>query len=554
MRDSVAAVLLAAALAAPALAEEVVLATVDGEPVTAADLEEEFTRRHAGHARFLGGPSEIREFLDKVIDRRLLIAEAYRLELDRVPVVAESVAAFAEQKAIERLLAEEITEKAKPTEDEIREAWKTKTTTLTDVRQIVVETADEARAVRAELAAGADFETLARARSKARSRLRGGRLGEVGWGSQALEWEAAVEQLEPGALSEPIAGPEGWEIVQLVGRRTVEPPDYSKARSRIADILERRALARRRVELVAELDRRYGLRANPAVVATPANLARLLGEAPATVLYRWQGGELDLATFAQGLDLAALAAAPVEAAQAELDGLLRRTVNDALVRAETRRRALAERPDVAAEVARHREALMEQVLYADHVLAGLTVPEAEVRAWYDQHPEDAVSSERRRISQIVTRERAEAEAVAARLAAGEEFARLAREVSIDVMSGKAGGDIGWVDTADMGSEFAAVAALAVGEVAGPIESKFGWHLMRLEAIEAPRPRPYEEVREALSARLLDAAKTARRTEWVRQLRAASEVIVDDAAIERWAAAVEDPGEAPPSHRPGARSK
>jgi parvulin-like peptidyl-prolyl isomerase len=375
---------------------------------------------------------------------------------------------------------------------------------------------------------------------------------EVGWGSQSLEWEAAVERLEPGALSEPIAGPEGWEIVQLVGRRTVEPPDYSKARTRLADILERRALARRRAEFVEELDRRYGLRANPAVVATPAHLAKLVGEAPATVLYRWQGGELDLATFARGLDLAALAAAPAEAAQAELDSLLRRTVNDALVRAEARRRAVAERPDVVAEVARHREALMEQVLYADHVLAGLTVPEAEVRAWYDQHPEDAVSTERRRIAQIVTRERAEAEAVAARLAAGEEFAALAREVSIDVMSGKAGGDIGWVETADMGAEFAAVAALAVGEVAGPIESKFGWHLMRLEAIEAPRPRPFEEVREALAARLLEAAKTERRTEWVRQLRAASEVVVDDAAIERWAAEVEDVGEAPPSHRAGAR--
>ena len=56
-----------------------VLARVGDEPVTATQLEREFTDRHAGHARFLGGESEVREFLDKVIDRRLLLQEAYRL-------------------------------------------------------------------------------------------------------------------------------------------------------------------------------------------------------------------------------------------------------------------------------------------------------------------------------------------------------------------------------------------------------------------------------------------------------------------------------------------
>ncbi|NLN12023.1 MAG: hypothetical protein GX178_10505, partial [Acidobacteria bacterium] len=343
-----------------------VLARVGDEPVTATQLEREFTDRHAGHARFLGGESEVREFLDKVIDRRLLLQEAYRLGLDRVPAVATAADAWAENKAVEWLLDREITARARPSEAAIRAAWEERTTTLYRVSQIVVATRDEAERLAAELRAGADFGELAREHSTARSRFARGALGEVGWGTMSPEWEAVVFALAPGETSAPFASSEGWQLVRLEARRSVEKPDFAMARGRIAKILETRALADRRQQYGAELWAKYRVQPTPEAGLEPAALARLQASAPATVLYRWQGGALDLGTFATGLDLAALAAVP--AARAELERLLRLTVNDALVRLEVRARRVLAEPDLAPELRHHREGLMESVLYADHVL------------------------------------------------------------------------------------------------------------------------------------------------------------------------------------------
>jgi hypothetical protein len=90
---------------------------------------------------------------------------------------------------------------------------------------------------------------------------------------------------------------------------------------------------------------------------TPGGLAALASSAPEAVLASWDGGTLDLATFAGALDLAALAAAPVDLGQRHLDELLRKTVNDALVRRGSRP-ADSQQADLAAEVKTERENLM----------------------------------------------------------------------------------------------------------------------------------------------------------------------------------------------------
>ncbi|KAB2956988.1 MAG: hypothetical protein F9K18_12970 [Thermoanaerobaculia bacterium] len=540
---------LAALAVAPsaAPAADLVLARVDGEPVTASEVDVEFTARHAGHAKFMGGPKEIREFLDKVIDRRLLLQEAYRLGLDGIPAVHERVAAYAENRGVQELIAREIKAKAKPTEAEILDAWEKRTTTLYQVLQIVVATREDAEDVARRLASGADFGELARERSIARTRFRGGMIPSVGWGTMSPEWEAAVFALEPGQTSAPFETAEGWEIVRLVNRRAVEKPDLGKARGRISTILEQRGLEARRRAFSEELWAKYHARLAPGVEFRPAAIAALAKSAPATVLATWDGGALDLATFATGLDLDGLAAQPGRAAQAELDRLVRFTVNDGLVRREVVARALASTPEVARDVRRYQENLMEQVLYADHVLKGLVVGEEEVRAWFDAHPDEFRAPERRRTAQIVVGTKEEAERLRARLAAGEEFGALAREASLDTASAAAGGDLGWTSSQEVPAEFSEVLALPTGETSAPIQSKHGWHLMQVTEIEAPRPMSYEEARDGLRDRLFERRKTERRAEWVRKLRAVTPVEIDQQAIEKLAADKEDAGDAPPSH-------
>ena len=216
----------------------------------------------------------------------------------------------------------------------------------------------------------------------------------------------------------------------------------------------------------------------------------------------------------------------------DVDGL--KTVNDALLRLEVAARRIEERPEVAAAAKAVREQLMENALYSDYLLRGVELQEAEVRAWYDAHRGDWVAPERRHVAHIVAATREAAEALRARLDNGEPFEKVAAASSQDPQTAKAGGDLGWVTAKETPAEFAPVMQLASGEVSAPLQSSFGWHLVKVLQVDPARQLAYEEVADRLRQQLLDRKRTEKRAEWIRRLRAATPIEIDSKAIEAFA--------------------
>ncbi len=113
----------------------------------------------------------------------------------------------------------------------------------------------------------------------------------------------------------------------------------------------------------------------------------------------------------------------------------------------------------------------------------------------------------------------EAQALRAQLSEGAEFAELARQHSRDPGSGAAGGDLGWFGMGRMVAPFeAAVVALEPGETSQPVESRFGWHIIRLEDVRIAEAPPLEAVRaelerqvqiDAVMARIAEAREAVR---------------------------------------------
>ncbi len=92
---------------------------------------------------------------------------------------------------------------------------------------------------------------------------------------------------------------------------------------------------------------------------------------------------------------------------------------------------------------------------------------------------------------ILVETQEEAEQVLARLAAGEAFEDLARELSLDTTSGQEGGDLGWFPRGWMVEPFEEAAfGLAPGETSDPVQSQFGFHIIRV--LERDAERPLEE--------------------------------------------------------------
>lgn len=115
---------------------------------------------------------------------------------------------------------------------------------------------------------------------------------------------------------------------------------------------------------------------------------------------------------------------------------------------------------------------------------------------------------------ILVESEEEANDVSARLAAGEDFADLAAELSIDTSSGINGGDLGFVSRGVfVPSVDEAVFELPMGEVSEPIESDFGWHVIEVLAREVQELSPVDYQR----------SQSLAYDEWLTEARVAVEV-------------------------------
>ena len=97
----------------------------------------------------------------------------------------------------------------------------------------------------------------------------------------------------------------------------------------------------------------------------------------------------------------------------------------------------------------------------------------------------------------------DAKEVLRKLANGDSFATLAKDLSRDKMSARRGGDLGWTAPQVFGPEI--VAAVRKGSSRGlipfPILSKFGWHVVEVQDVRPAQLPPFEEVKDEIEARM-----------------------------------------------------
>lgn len=507
------------------------VAVVNGEAITPADLKAEFKARHGGHEKFLLGEVEAKKFLEVVIDSKLLVQEAYRLELDQQKDIVKSANELAERKAVEHLVKVEIEDKAQPKPEEVKAAWETNTAALYRARQIAVETKAEADVVLASLLAGADFEALARQCSLAPSKQHGGNLPFLGWGSMEAGWEKAVFALQPGETAGPIKTHMGWEVVRLVEMQPVTRPEFEKAKSKIEGTLKKRNLDERKKALSEFLWKKYGAKRTAADLSFEglAAAAKAKSEEPVAT---WNGGgKATVAEILPHLDPAVLGPLPKERAAELIDAEVRQAVDAPLAALEAKERKYAELPEIAAEVKRHRETLMLGALYADYILKDVKVTDEDVKAYYEAHKKDLVTPEKRRVAHIVVATEDEAKDVRKKLDAGESFASLVKAKSTDTATVKQMGDLGFITAKEVPPDFKAILELKEGDVSQPLNTKFGWHIVKVTKIEASRPLTLAESKDDIKKKLTDDKNREKRANWVKQLRAASKIRVNESGIQ-----------------------
>jgi peptidyl-prolyl cis-trans isomerase D len=133
--------------------------------------------------------------------------------------------------------------------------------------------------------------------------------------------------------------------------------------------------------------------------------------------------------------------------------------------------------------------------------------DSDLQQMYDDNKANYVLDERRRTRHILvpvngnddTAALKKAQGILAEARAGKDFAELAKKYSTDITA-KDGGELGFVEKKQFPGPFGdTLFSMKVGDVAGPVKSQFGYHLIKLEEIEAGQQKPFADVRAELDS-------------------------------------------------------
>ncbi len=184
------------------------------------------------------------------------------------------------------------------------------------------------------------------------------------------------------------------------------------------------------------------------------------------------------------------------------DQVLEEMVNQELLVQEGEILKLAQDPLVLKALERAKRQLIVQRVLQLQVREKVKVTPEEVKEYYEKNVEKFQVPEKVRAAHILVKEEKLARELAEKIKKGSDFAALAAQHSLDP-SKLNGGDLGFFERGRMVGEFEKAAfALKDQEVSGVVQTKFGFHLIKVLEHSPARPMEFGEVKDRLAQELL----------------------------------------------------
>ena len=245
-----------------------VIAKVSNRTITLASFKSRIDRLPAYYQRII--KNNLKRYLDETIMEMLLYEEALRKRLDKDKEVKEILSEARKKILISKLVASEVDEKAKVSEEEIRKYYDEhkndfKTPEMWRASHILVADEAQAKSIADELSKGGDFAELAKKYSIDATASRGGDIGFFRTGQLVPEFEKACLKLNVGQTGDILHTQFGYHIIKLTDKRESAAQSYDEAKRAIESELNRKKRAVLFDEMVNKLKSRYSVDINKGI-------------------------------------------------------------------------------------------------------------------------------------------------------------------------------------------------------------------------------------------------------------------------------------------------
>ena len=229
----------------PAFAEEKSAAMVNGVSIPQARID-----LHVKTATSQGQPDtpELRKAArDDMINREVIAQEAVKMGLDKNPDIAQQ-SELAKQSVLVGAFVQDYLKNHPITDDQYKQEYDKLTSNLGDkeysASHILVKTADEAKAIIAQLGKKGKFDKIAKEKSKdAGSAERGGSLGWAVPNNFVPPFTSAMIKLKKGEYTkEPVESQFGWHIIRLDDVRKLKVPALEDVKPQIQQRLQQQSI------------------------------------------------------------------------------------------------------------------------------------------------------------------------------------------------------------------------------------------------------------------------------------------------------------------------
>jgi len=177
--------------------------------------------------------------------------------------------------------------------------------------------------------------------------------------------------------------------------------------------------------------------------------------------------------------------------------------------------------------------LIVQKVYGEEISGQVDLDSSDYELYYDAHREDFKEPAKSTVAHIQVDNEEAAQEALKRLAEGEEFASLAKELSTDTSTRDSGGELGPITAGStrvprLGNapEIAsAVASLDVGDVTGPIQTDRGWHVISVTHREPEKQKELDEVKPQIEYALRRLKEQEKSEELIKRMLDAQKVTI-----------------------------